>query len=102
MGQQLFALCRARRILLRGEHDVLADGICPRAQSSSRISCSCIRMHTYLTEVVAEACLHEGTSRRVEGLTGRAQPFVDVGRYCGPSQVTWPDAHSLQASLFLA
>ena len=87
MGQQVLARRRARIILTTSESDVMADGERLRLQGLVQFSGLAVRVYTHPTEVVLEARLHEGTSARVERLTGRAQYFVNAGRRCGLSKV---------------
>src|SRR5262245_61518037 len=58
-------------------------------------------MHAHAGEVVTEAWLHEGTSRQIEALAGRAQYFVDDGRCYNLSRVVRLDVFRLKALLFL-
>jgi hypothetical protein len=65
----------------RPEDDLATDCIGMRVYCASRLGGETVGMNTHSTEVVPEARLDDGTSRRVERTPGRAQGAINH-RWC--------------------
>jgi hypothetical protein len=71
-----------------GMHPPLGHQVPLRQPVAAGLGCPGVRVHAHIRERVAEARLHEATSRQVERLPGRAHHIVNDRRYRGLSQAT--------------
>src|SRR5271157_1609795 len=87
VGKQSPPLGGTRAVPALCKDDLVATGESFGGDRSGGFGSNGAGVHTHLAKIVTEARLHEGASRRIERLTGRAQYFVDAGRRCGLSRV---------------
>jgi hypothetical protein len=97
VGEKTAALCRARRVAVRAEHDVAPDRVRLRVYRLGGLRGVGVRMYSHPAEVASEARLHKVACRRIEGLAGRTKDFVDERRRFSLHRVACPDALSMQA-----
>ena len=90
MCQECLPCACPRRILSRSKYHIAADRVRQCVHCLRRFRCLSIRMHPYLTEVVAEARLEESARCQVKWLTGRAEHVMDDGRTSPSPSVPLP------------
>jgi len=78
--QQQPARRSPRSVSSAGEDHVSADGVRPRPHRPRRVLGLAVRVHPHVGEGVAEARLHEGARRRVQGPPRRGEHPVHAGR----------------------
>ena len=66
MGEQTLSGASCRHELPCPEYDIAADRVCPCVYRPSRFRGPAVRMDLYLTEIAAEARLHERARGRIE------------------------------------
>jgi hypothetical protein len=79
--QQISSGSAAGRVLPRSKDHFPSDGVRQGIHSPCGFRCVCIRMHANMTEVVAEARLHESACGGIKRFPWRAQYLMDDRRY---------------------
>jgi hypothetical protein len=83
VSEQTLSGVSCRHELPCTEYDIIADSVCPCVYRPSRFRSLPIGMDLHITEITAEARLHEFARRRIERLSRRAQHFVHDRRRGG-------------------
>ena len=77
MCNQIFAFNSIWRVLHISKYYISSSSVRQRIHCPRRLRRLCIRVHSHLAEVVAEAWLHEGARGRIKRRSRRAKDIMD-------------------------